>query len=133
MPDPTSDPLPPPPDEMTDDKVDKLVTHVLDKMGVSKIPEMALAKSEATSKLAEADVARSEQVKGQMMALGNLVTALQGMEAALHTLANAEGKIAHDVHLMKQALKRVPALEKAMDDLEASSPDLRLHAPAKKP
>jgi hypothetical protein len=126
------DPLPPPPDGMTDDKVDKLVTHVLDKMGVSNIPEMALAKADATSKLAEADIARSEQVKGQMAALGQLVTALQSFDQGLRALGGAMMKVAHDVDLMKRYLKKLDK-KGLMDQIEASNPDLRLDAPPEKP
>jgi hypothetical protein len=131
MPEAEPEKLPPPPDGMTDDKVDKLVTHVLDKMGVSNIPEMALAKSEATTKLAEADIARAEQVKGQMESIKALVSALQSFDIGLRALGGAMLKVAHDVDLMKRYLKKLDK-KGLMDQLEASNPDLRLDAPAKK-
>jgi hypothetical protein len=128
MPEATPEAVPPKPDEMTDDKVDKLVTHVLDKMGVANIPEMAIAKSEAAGKLAEADVARAEQVKGQMDALRMLVGTLQAIGASTHLLGNGMMKIAHDVDLMKRFLKKLDK-KGLMDQLEASIRDGNHDAP----
>lgn len=126
------DPEKPPEPEMSDDKVDKLVTHVLDKMGVSGIPERELAMMETEQARQRATEEQGKAVQGQMDALKMLVKALQDIAESTRSLGNGMSKMAADIDIIKRMLKRGAKPGKLSDALEASESVQNLEAPPKK-